>query len=107
MGYAVAQQTNGKATAALVCGLVSFACGGFFVSIPAIILGRIAQNEIRASGGRQGGEGMAKAGFILGIINVVLSVIFVAFYIVVIVAASNSSSNSTYSNYIRTLLAFG
>jgi hypothetical protein len=55
--------TSGKAIGSLVCGLVVV----FFpLSIVAIILGHWALGEIRRSGGRLTGRGMATAGLILG-----------------------------------------
>jgi hypothetical protein len=41
-------------------------------SIIAVIFGVIAQNQIKASGGREGGLGLAKAGLILGSIGIFL-----------------------------------
>jgi hypothetical protein len=55
----------------------------------AIIFGAIALTQIRSSGGRQGGEGMAKAGIILGIVFVVLIVAYIVW------AAIYTSSNSS------------
>ncbi|MFJ2758646.1 DUF4190 domain-containing protein [Nocardioides sp. NPDC087217] len=66
---------NKKAIWALVLGILGCICCGIFTGIPAIILGKMAQNEIDASGGAQGGRGMATAGFILGIVAIVLFVI--------------------------------
>jgi Domain of unknown function (DUF4190) len=55
--------TSGKAIGSLVCGLIVF----FFPSsIVAIILGHWALAEIRRSGGRLTGSGMAKTGLVLG-----------------------------------------
>ncbi len=73
-GYAPSG-TNTKSVWALVLGIVGLLCCGFFAGIPAIILGRSAQGEIDASGGIQGGRGLATAGFVLGIIACVLGVI--------------------------------
>lgn len=67
--YAVSQvttvppTTSGKAIGSLVCGLLYF----FFpASIVAIILGHISLSEIKKSGGRLEGQGMAIAGLVLG-----------------------------------------
>ena len=79
--------TNGFATASLVCGIVGIAACGV-LSILAIVFGHIARSQIRASGGRQGGAGLALAGLILGYIVVVV----VAVAIVVAVAAGSHSS---------------
>jgi len=73
-GY-VAPQTNKKAIWALVLGILSLVCCGLFAGIPAIILGNMGKNEIDASGGQQTGRGMAVAGFVLGIIGVVWTIV--------------------------------
>ncbi|NEB78843.1 DUF4190 domain-containing protein [Streptomyces sp. SID14478] len=73
-------RTNGLAIAGLVCGIV----GLFFLSIIlgplAIIFGSVGLRQ------KAGGGGMAKAGIILGVIDVIL------FIVVMIVAASNGFS---------------
>jgi hypothetical protein len=69
---AVPQGTNQKAIWSLVLGILGLLCCGP-LGIGAIILGRSAQNEIAQSG--QQGAGMAKAGFVLGIIALVFLVI--------------------------------
>ncbi|MFC5178892.1 DUF4190 domain-containing protein [Nocardioides taihuensis] len=63
---------NSKAVWALVLGILGLLCCSP-LGIVAIILGRSAQSEIATSG--QGGAGMAKAGFILGIIALVFLVL--------------------------------
>jgi hypothetical protein len=57
---------------------VSILCCGIFAGIPAIILGRSAEKEIAQTG--QSGAGMAKAGFILGIISIALSLVSIVYY---------------------------
>jgi len=74
-GYApYGQQTNNKATTALVLGIVGLVVCQI-VSIFAIIVGREAAREIRYSGGTQTGEGMATAGRVLGWIGVAILVL--------------------------------
>ncbi|MET0146163.1 MAG: DUF4190 domain-containing protein [Ilumatobacteraceae bacterium] len=75
---AVPTGNNGKATASLVLGIVSLFCFGIITGIIAIVLSTQAKKEIAATG--QAGDGMAKAGLILGIIGVVLSVVWIPFY---------------------------
>lgn len=73
----VAARTNGKAIAALVCGI-----GGFFVfpaSIAAVVLGHVARREIRQTG--EAGRGMATAGLILGYIGAVLGILLILGFI--------------------------
>ncbi len=74
-GYGVPPQNNGKAITALVLGLVSFLCCGPFTGIPAFFIGRKAKREIAASNGTQTGEGLATAGWILGLISSILFVL--------------------------------
>ncbi|MFE7316999.1 DUF1707 and DUF4190 domain-containing protein [Streptomyces sp. NPDC057555] len=57
------QSTNGSATGALVCGLLSPFTWGL-TSIPAVILGHKARGEIRRTGER--GDGQAIAGLVIG-----------------------------------------
>ena len=79
--------TNGLAIAALVLGLVGWVvCIG---SLLAVILGAVARNQIRRSGGGQQGAGMAKAGIILGAIGLVLWLV----YLVLAVVFTSSSTD--------------
>ncbi len=64
------QRTNGLAIAALVCGLGQLVVG-FPAGIAAIIVGRRARRQIRQSG--EQGDGMARAGVILGYLGVGLT----------------------------------
>ncbi len=73
--------TAGKATGALVCGIVGLLLCGVILGPVAIYLGMTAKREIQESGGRLKGSGMATAGIVLGIIALitfVLSIILVA-----------------------------
>lgn len=67
-------ETNGKAVAAMVLGIVWLYGIG---AILAIIFGVIAKGEIARSEGRMGGMGMATAGIVLGIVGLGLLLIFV------------------------------
>jgi hypothetical protein len=59
--------TNGKAIASLVLGILWLCSIG---SILALVFGYQGKNEIDASGGAQGGRGLAVAGIVLGWIGV-------------------------------------
>ncbi|WP_162250918.1 DUF4190 domain-containing protein [Nocardioides sp. Root140] len=61
------RSTNGLAIASLVLGILWIYWLG---SVLALIFGYIARSQIKESGGRQDGEGMALAGIILGWIGV-------------------------------------
>jgi hypothetical protein len=81
VAYGAAPIQNQKALWALILGILGLVCCGIFTAVPAIILGNNAKKEIAASGGMQSGQGMAQAGFILGIVGVVLSILLVLFYV--------------------------
>ena len=73
---APAQQTNGMALAALICGIAGLCTGGAS-SVVAIILGIIARkNPVN--------RGMATGGLISGIITLVLWLAFYVIYVVVL-----------------------
>ncbi|MZE76188.1 DUF1707 and DUF4190 domain-containing protein [Streptomyces xinghaiensis] len=74
-------RTNGSATGALVCGILSPMTWGL-TAIPAVILGHKARAEIRRTG--EGGEGFATAGIVIGW----LSIAFGLFFILLLVAAA-------------------
>jgi hypothetical protein len=63
------------------------ACG--IGSILAIVLGFVARGQIKNSGGRESGDGLAKAGIIIGFVFVGL--LFVYFIVLVIASAGSSS----------------
>ena len=84
--YGGGAQQNQKALWSMILGIVGLVCCGLFAAIPAIILGHMGKKEIDATGGAQSGRGMAQAGFIMGIIGTVLSVLIAIGYIVLIVA---------------------
>jgi hypothetical protein len=83
---AVGQTTNGLSIASLVLGIVwVFGIG----SILAVIFGFIGRKQIRESGGRQSGGGMATAGIVLGFVGIAGLIL----WIVVVVAVTTSINN--------------
>ena len=82
-GYGQPQSTSPLAIISLVTGIIGILCCNYFVlSIAAIVTGYIGRKQIRESGGAQKGDGLAKAGFILGIVGVVLGIIIWILYAV-------------------------
>lgn len=71
-------QTDGKAIAALVLGILSFFCFSAFTGIPAIICGHLSRSSIRQSMGRLKGDGMALAGLIMGYVSIGFFVLIIA-----------------------------
>ena len=77
-GPAGPAQTSGKAVAALVISLVGFtSCG--LLGIVGIILGNQALDEIAYANGQLHGEGLARAGVIVGWIQLALIAVAVLF----------------------------
>ncbi|WP_433117520.1 DUF4190 domain-containing protein [Micromonospora sp. CA-246542] len=95
-GYPAPRKTNGLAIASLVLALVGLTSCGITAPIGAI-LGHVAQKQIRASG--EDGEGMAKAGIIVGWIVTALMVLAIAAYAAVIIFAVTNDSSSSSSSY--------
>lgn len=62
----------------MILGIVGMVLCCLFAGIPAIVLGHQAKREIDAAPGVQEGRGMATAGFVLGIISTVGSVLYIA-----------------------------
>jgi hypothetical protein len=72
----VPQSTNGLAIAGMVLGILWLYWVG---SILALVFGYVARGQIAASGGRQGGGGMAMAAIVLGWVGVgVLSLVILS-----------------------------
>jgi len=82
--------TSGWAIASLICSIVG-------VPLLGVIFGFIALNEISNSAGRIAGEGMAKAGIIIGFVFMALGILLVIIWIIVIGGLIlNSPGNITY-----------
>jgi hypothetical protein len=79
--------TDGQAVAALVLGILGLVMCPVICSIIAIILGKISQRKIEESGGTLGGLGMAKAGWILGIIGVVVGILWIVIFAAIFIGA--------------------
>ena len=90
--YGGVQRTEGLAVASLVLGIAGLVVCPLICSVLAIVFGTQAKNKIRQNPSLQG-EGMAQAGFILGIIGLAVGVILLV--IVILAAANNSSSSSS------------
>ena len=82
---------NGMGTAALVMGILQFLCLGIIGSILAIVFGKIGMDK--ADQGLADNRGVAKAGFVLGIIGVAL---FALGLIIVFIAGATGNLNTTY-----------
>jgi hypothetical protein len=92
-----AKTTNTLAIVSLVLGIMGL-CGSFLFSIPAWITGHMALKQFTENP-EQEGQGMAKAGRILGIVGTVLWILFIVCYVGILVITLISASSSSY-NYI-------
>jgi hypothetical protein len=80
-------RTNGYAIASAACGIGQFVAGPL-ATIPAIVFGHMARNQIRRTG--EQGAGLALAGLVLGWGAVILAVIFIAVSLAVTVGTSTN-----------------
>jgi len=70
---------SGMAVASLVLGILGvLPCfwGCFIFAILGVVFGQLGKKDIRDSQGAKTGEGLAKWGFILGIVGIVAGVIY-------------------------------
>jgi hypothetical protein len=71
-------QASGKATAALVLGVLGIVFCPIVFSVLALVFGHQGRREIDASGGRISGRGLATAGIILGWVGLVIWALLIA-----------------------------
>jgi hypothetical protein len=91
------QKTNGSAIASLVLSILGlFGIG----SLLGIIFGHRARKEIRASGGYEGGEGLATAGIVIGWVTLVLFALALAFWIWAFTVIHSDVNASSQQNQI-------
>jgi hypothetical protein len=64
--------TSGKATASLICGLLAF-CIPLVPGLTGLILGLVSLGDIKRSGGRLGGKGLAITGIIASVLGTLFS----------------------------------
>ena len=88
------QHSSGKATAALVLGILGLFVCPLICSVLALVFGYQGRREIDNSGGRITGRGSATAGIVLGWIGVALAVAFIGL-IVLGLAVGDSVEDGT------------
>ena len=67
-----APPNNQLAVGSIIASAIGLFCG--IGSIIGIVLGVVAKNQIKASGGTQGGDNLATIGIVLGAVGSVLSI---------------------------------
>lgn len=78
--------TNGLAVGSLIASIVGLVttclCGiGVIGAIIGVVMGPMARNQIRQSGGQQTGDGLALGGIIVGWIAIGLTALWIAFFL--------------------------
>jgi len=101
--YGQQPQTDGKATASLILGILSILCFSIFAGIPAVILGHMSRSNINKSMGRLTGAGMALAGLILGYVSIAWLPIMAAVMIPNLLRARNSANEAAAASNVRTI----
>jgi hypothetical protein len=64
-----------------------------------VVLGVKARSEIRLSGGRQDGDGMALAGIITGAVAAVIGLLAIAVIGVALISSGNAGSSTDFGSY--------
>jgi hypothetical protein len=85
-------QDNGSGTIALVTGILSFFVCPIILSIVAIVYGK--KGMAAAAAGTADNGGQAKAGYIMGIISLILAIILIVLYIILGAALLSSGTMS-------------
>jgi hypothetical protein len=80
----IPQSASAKSIIALILGILSIVMFGFLSGIPAMILAKHEEDEIRRGRSPVAGEMLAKLGFWLGLIGTILSGLAVLFFIMVL-----------------------
>jgi type IV pilus assembly protein PilA len=106
VAYSGPQETSGKATASLICGILAYMILPFLAAIPAIILGHLALSDIKKRAGQLKGNGIAIAGMVMGYAQVVLLPVILIIAAIAIpnllrsrMAANEASAVGTLRNY--------
>ncbi len=90
-----APQTSGMAIGSLIASIMGLTLLPTIGSVIGLILGYMARNQIRDSGGTIGGDGLAKVGIILGWVGVTLTVLGVCLVILAWVGVIGGSLGLT------------
>ncbi|CAA9363180.1 MAG: hypothetical protein AVDCRST_MAG72-2459 [uncultured Nocardioidaceae bacterium] len=103
-----APATNTLALASLVSGVVALVlagctCGfGGLTGLVAFFLGATGRRRVRASEGREGGEGLALAGMITGVVAMVIGLLAVTFLVLAVFTGNadfTTDPRSPYDDY--------
>jgi len=89
------QTGSTRAVVTLILGILSLVCAGFLTGIPAIILGNMELKAIKKGEAPKEGEGVAKVGFILGIVGTVLTCLaMIGFFLIMLLGITLGTSGA-------------
>lgn len=92
--------TSGMAITSLILGIAGLTVVPAIGSVLALILGYMARRDIRQRPTETTGEGLAKAGIVLGWIGIVLAVLAVCGFIAIFGLCAAASSSATYESFL-------
>lgn len=95
-----AQGAGSRAVLVLVCGVLSIFCLGFIAGLPAIFLGMGELKAIKAGQSPAAGEGITRAGCILGIVGTAISSLVFMFLASVLAMGASVGAAS----YLRSII---
>jgi hypothetical protein len=100
------QAGSTRAVVTLILGILSLVCAGFLTGIPAIILGNMELKAIKKGEAPKEGEGVAKVGFILGIVGTVLTCLaMIGFFLIMILGITLGTSGALNEAIQKTAIA--
>ncbi len=97
------RRTEGSAIAALVMGILGIVGCPLILSIPAIIVGNQARQRIREDPTLEG-DGMARAGVILGWIGIGIFVVGAVFALLFLVIGASTSFEGPFQNALSAVV---
>jgi hypothetical protein len=86
------QGASGRAITSLVLSIISIFMCALFTSVPGMILGKMEMNAIRQGQAPLAGEGIAKAGFYIGLVVTILYGLVVLAYIILVILGIAAAS---------------
>ncbi len=98
-GYTPAPPTSGLAIVSLISSILGLTFLPVVGSIVGLILGYMARRQIQESAGAQGGEGLAKAGIIVGWVGIGLFVLGICIALAIIAMSGGLAACAALGNF--------